>query len=434
VAYTVNRLGTWFGLIALMVAVFDHTHSAVAVAGLLLAGQALPAFVVPALVARVEASARRRELSGLYFFEAAATAGLAVLLWQFSLPAILLLATLDGTAALAASALMRSELARTARESNHGRPADTLFGDEEHDEQALEAERAANAALNVCFSATFMLGPALAGAVIAAAGAPAALFIDVGSFLICATMLLDLHPHVEEAEGNSVRVRLRGAWQHVNEAPMLRRLLIAYTIALVFLESAAPIEVNYAKTSLRAGDRGFGLLVTGWGVGAVLGSIVFARSQQRSLGTLLGIGGSAIGLAYVGFAMAPSLVVACAAALLGGIGNGLELPSLISIVQQLTPPRLQGRMMGGVESLDALALALGLPLGGALAAASSPRTAFLAVGLGGTAISLAFFRLSPRGVASKRKARSPAAPETGLARTEAQTSPREHAPAESTPK
>src|ERR1700735_5879073 len=97
-----------------MVAVFDHTHSAIAVAALLLAGQALPAFVVPALVARVEASARHSELSGLYFFEAAATGGLAVLLWHFSLPAIVLLAALDGTAALGASALLRTELARAA--------------------------------------------------------------------------------------------------------------------------------------------------------------------------------------------------------------------------------------------------------------------------------------------------------------------------------
>ena len=55
-AYTINRLGTWFGLVALSLAVFDHTHSALAVAALLFAGQALPAFVVPALVARVEAS------------------------------------------------------------------------------------------------------------------------------------------------------------------------------------------------------------------------------------------------------------------------------------------------------------------------------------------------------------------------------------------
>ena len=122
-AYTVNRLGTWIGLIALMLAVFDENRSAVAVAALLLAGQALPAFVVPAVVARVEASTRGRELSGLYVFEALVTAMLAVLLWHFWLTGVLVLSALDGTAALAASALLRAEVARTAREHAQTRSA-----------------------------------------------------------------------------------------------------------------------------------------------------------------------------------------------------------------------------------------------------------------------------------------------------------------------
>ena len=37
VAYTVNRLGTWIGLLALLAAVYVHTHDALAVSGLLLA-------------------------------------------------------------------------------------------------------------------------------------------------------------------------------------------------------------------------------------------------------------------------------------------------------------------------------------------------------------------------------------------------------------
>jgi len=373
-----------------MVAVYDHTHSAVAVAGLLLAAQAVPAFVVPAVVVRVEASRRRSELSALYLFEAVATAALAVLLLHFWLPAILLLAALDGIAALTASALLRSELARAAREEVESRPNGVL---EDVEQAAEEAERSANAALNVGFSSTFVLGPAVAGVVVAAAGASAALYIDVGSFLICSALLLDLHPHVEEAEDGSVAARLRSGWQHVNEAPSLRGLLLAYAIALVFLQSAAPIEVTYAKATLHAGDRGFGLLLTIWGAGAVLGSVVFARSLHRSLGLMLGAGVSAVGAAYIGLAAAPSLAVACIAALVGGIGNGLEVPSLISLVQRLTPQRLQGRMMGAVESLNALGLAVGLPLGGALAAISSPRVAFLLVGLGAAATSVAFLRI-----------------------------------------
>ncbi len=412
-AYAVNRVGTWLGIVAMLVAVFDHTHSALAVSAFLLAGQALPAFIVPVIVARVEASKRRSELSGLYVFEAVVTALLAVLLWHFWLPGVLLLAALDGTAALTASALLRAEVAKAARAEVEGQAertkpvgvAATHAGRESAklagprlEEAVQEAERKANAALNVAFSATFVLGPAISGAIVASAGASAALFIDVGSFLICGALLLDLHPHVEEAAGESVTARLRAAWRHINEVPSLRGLLLLETVALIFFESAGPIEVTYAKATLHAGDRGLGLLLTVWGSGGVLGSIVFARMVKRSLGIMLSAGALAIGLAYVGFSAAPSLGLACGAAFIGGIGNGLQWPSLISLVQKLTPPQLLGRMMGAVESMGALCLALGLLLGGALAALSSPRIAFLVVGAGAVATTAVFLRLAPGGV------------------------------------
>jgi MFS family permease len=392
-AYTINRLGSWVGLVALSLAVFDHTHNALAVAALLLAWQALPAFLVPVVVARVEASARRHELSGLYVFEALATAALAVLLWHFWLPGVLVLAVLDGTAALAASSLLRAEVALVAREQAHAQPGGAALSAEALEEEAQEAERKANAALNVGFSIAFVGGPFLGSAVVAAAGAPSALFVDVGSFLVCGALLIDLHPHVEEAGGDSVRARLRAAWAHINAIPALRGLLVAEAIALLFIQAGSPIEVSYAKATLHAGDRGYGLLVTAWGAGAVLASVVFARSGRRHLGAMLTGGVLALGLAFIGFWLSGSLALACVASLVGGIGNGLEWPSLISLVQRLTPQPLHGRLMGAVESLSAVCLAFGLPLGGLLVAVSSPRTAFLVLGLGTAAASAAFVRV-----------------------------------------
>ncbi len=201
VAYGINRLGTWFGTVALALAVYDHTQSALDVAAVLIAAQVLPALVVPAVIARVEASKGRHELSALLYIEAVAIGAVAVLLSHFWLPAILLLVAVDGTAALAANALLRTELAAAANRELDG-------GGDPH-----AAEQHANAALNVVFSVTFVLGPVLAGLLVASAGAAAALFVDVVSFAISGTLLLDLHPHVEEAGGESVRARVRAAWQ-----------------------------------------------------------------------------------------------------------------------------------------------------------------------------------------------------------------------------
>src|SRR5207244_4474443 len=152
--------------------------SALAVAALLFCGQALPALIVPALVARVEASRGRSELSALYAFEAIVTAALAIMFWNFSLPAVLVLVALDGSAALAASALLRAQVARTARDeldaaevapateaeaahaaASSAQPPTPVSGGAVLDERRHEAERSANAALNVAFSATFVAGP-----------------------------------------------------------------------------------------------------------------------------------------------------------------------------------------------------------------------------------------------------------------------------------
>jgi MFS family permease len=442
-AYTINSLGSWLGLVALLLAVYQHTHSAPAIAALTLAAEAMPAFVVPPLVAWVEASERRRELTALYLFEAIVTAALAVLMWHFWLPAVLVLAALDGTAALASSALLRAEIARAAREQVEAEtgattapattkvPASDRDGDQTRsaliEEQAQEAERRAHAARNVAFSITFVLGPVLGGVLVAATSAATALFVDVGSFLLCGALLLDLHPHVEEAGGDSVRMRLAAAWRHINEAPSLRGLLAAETVALVFFETGPPIEVTYVEGTLRAGDHGLGVLLTAWGAGAVLGSVVFARFVRRPLSGMLGAGTVAIGLAYVGFAAAPSLALACVAAVLGGIGNGLQMPSLISIVQRLTPRSLQGRMMGAAESLGAVCRAIGLPLGGVLVALSTPRIAFLVVGLGAVATTAALLR-SSRGSPGEPAAQMGEEPSTAFVESHASGVPEAGAP------
>jgi hypothetical protein len=398
-AYAVNRVGTWIGLVALMVAVFDHTHSALAVSALLLAAQVVAAVAVPALVARVETSRRRGELSALYVFEGVATAILAVLLGHFSLVPILALVALDGTAALAAGALLRAEVVRAAREDVEAKDVAGAVSERLEKERAGDreseverAERKANAALNVAFSATFVTGPVIAGVIVASAGASTALFVDAASFLICGALLTDLRPRIEEASGESIRDRLRAAWGHMSQSGSLRTLLLVEAVAIVFFETAAPIEVTYAKATLHAGDRGFGLLLTTWGAGSVLGSLIFARSMRRPLPMLLSFGTLGVGVGYAGFSIAPTLPFACVSALVGGIGNGVELPSLFSLIQRLTPKSLHNQLMGAVETIGAVCPAIGLPLGGALVVLTTPRTAFVVVGSGTIAAAIALFR------------------------------------------
>ena len=163
-AYTVNRLGTWFGYVALSIVVFDHTHSAIAVAALLVAGQVLPAFLVPALVARVESSSApsRAERAVLCSRRSSRPAWRSSVCCDFSLPLVLVLVAIDGTAALAASALLRAAAARGARAgaSAEDRPrgSESRARDAPPRRPSARPTRRSTSASAI----TFTLGPALA--------------------------------------------------------------------------------------------------------------------------------------------------------------------------------------------------------------------------------------------------------------------------------
>ena len=319
---------------------------------------------------------------------------LAFLLWHFWLPGVLILVALDGTAAFTANALMRTAMVRIA--GDEARAAGT-------DAPGIAlAQRKANAALNFAFSATVAGGPALAGVAVATLGGPTALLIDAASFAVCAALLTYVRAYVEEDSGASVAARLAAGWRHLRAQPMLRALLLTQAAALVFFFSVEPVEVLYAKATLHAGDEGFGALVAVWGVGMVIGSVVFSRSVRRPLGPMITLGTLSVGVAYLGFAAAPTLAWACAAALIGGTGNGMQWAALITAVQQLTPEALHGRLMAAVQAINALCPALGFTLGGVLAAVTAPRTAMLAAGIGATGATLIFARLTAGGLGPER--------------------------------
>jgi MFS family permease len=413
-AYTVNELGTWFGYVALALGVYDNTHSALATAGLFVARGLLPALLAPVLVARTERSERRGRLAWLYLVEAVLAVALAALLWHFWLPGVLILVAVDGVIAVAATALVRASAARIMVAEAEAAQEDVPGSPEPHVSTQI-AQRQANAALNVAFMFGLAFGPAIGGLLTHAVGGPVALLIDAVTFVLCSMLMLGVHSYVDEGTEDSIRTRLAAAARHIWEIPQLRALLVTEGVAIVFFASVEPVEVIYTKTTLGAGDFGFGLLLGAWGAGAALGAVVFARAIRRSLGPML-IGGTLlVGLAYLGFAVSPTLAFACTAAVVGGVGNGIQWPALISAVQQLTPPGLQGRLMSALGSMSALCPAIGFSLGGAIMAVSSPRIAMTVAGTVATLATVAFLRLPLQGLRSSGYEEPAAGVESGLA-------------------
>jgi MFS family permease len=363
-AYTVNELGNWIGEIALAVLVFDRTGSPLATAGLFIGMHFLPAFLSQGVVARTEPIGTKIILPSLYLGEAVAFVALALTVEGFALPLVLALAVADGTLAIAARAFTRASAAAVLG------PSDQL--------------REGNALINVGFTGAGAIGPAIGGLVVAGFGVQAALFLDAGSFVLVAATLAAARslPQVKSTPEPSVS-RFRAGLAYVREHPTLGRLLAMQAVAFVFFTLVIPIEIVYAKETLDVGNSGYGALLSAWGIGMVVGSLVFTGVGRRaSLKPLLFFSTLAIGISYLGMAAAGNLLVACLAGGVGGVGNGVQWVSVMSAVQELTASQYQARVVGLLEAIGKAMPGVGFMLGGVITQLLDPRASFLTAGLG----------------------------------------------------
>jgi MFS family permease len=282
---------------------------------------------------------------------------------HFSLAAVIVVATIDGALALTGRSLTRAVVAALLE------PTGEL--------------RAGNALLNVAFTAGAALGPGMAGLIVAGFGIQTALLLDAVSFYVIAWLLLTAGrlPQADPEPGQ-MRDRVRAGIRYLRNQQRLRRLLIAQGAAFIFFAAVIPVEVVYAKQTLGTSDSGYGLMLASWGVGMVIGSLVFAAVRKVSLPVLLLFSSLAVGVGYIGLGVAPTLAWACAASIVGGAGNGVQWVSAISAVQELTAAEMQARVMSVLESIGAAMPGVGYAVGGAIAVIAAPRTAFLVAGVG----------------------------------------------------
>ena len=87
-------------------------------------------------------------------------------------------------------------------------------------------------------------------------------------------------------------------------------------------------------------------------------------SRRAPLIVLLLLSTLAVGVGYLGMAIAPTLALACVASVIGGVGNGVQWVSAISAVQELTEAGMQARVMAVLESIGAAMPGVGFALGG----------------------------------------------------------------------
>jgi hypothetical protein len=366
-SYAVNRTGDQLGIFALAVVVYERTGSALATAGLFLATQFGPGLLGPLVVARIDRVQLGSLLSRIYAVEAALFGVLVAIAPHGPVVLVVAVAFIDATLAFTARVLTRSGAATTLADRD------------------LIAE--GKAAFNVVFAVSMAAGPALAALLVTAGSARIALGLDAGSFLVAALIMFSARGRpgtlIElESEPGSAWRRLRTGFGYLRRHPALRGLVVAEGMAFVFFYFPIPVIVVYAKQSLHAGVGGYGAILTSWGIGVILGSVVQARIARRAGSRLILASTGAVAVGYLGTAAAPSLAVACAASVIGGIGNGTQWAAVETVVHRLVAEAFRARVASTLETLMAIAPGFGILGGGALAAAWSPRAAYYLAGAG----------------------------------------------------
>ncbi|HEY6397756.1 MAG TPA: MFS transporter [Solirubrobacteraceae bacterium] len=368
-AYTLNELAWAVGSLALAYLVYRRTGSAVGAAAFFICSQFVPAVLSPLLVARLQQIHSRRVLPTLYLLEGLLFLVLGLVARHSPVGVVLALAALDGTLALIARPLARATTAAVT--------------------QGAGLLREGNALINTCFSVCFMAGPAIGGAVVAAGGASAALFANTGLFLaISLNLATARHLPAPAAERIGTVGRVRAALSYVRRQPAVRDLLSLEAGALLFFTLTIPVEIVYAAHTLHAGASGYGILLSAWGTGAVVGSGIYARWRRRPGRELICLGAMALGVGFLATAVAPSLAVAVLGSIVAGIGNGVETVASRTTLQEVTEQRWMAMVMSFSDSLYPVVTGAGIVLGGAIAALAGTRAALATAGCGALAVTV----------------------------------------------
>jgi MFS family permease len=250
----------------------------------------------------------------------------------------------------------------------------------------------ANALIAGTFSTSIMVGPALGGLLVASIGVDAAFLADAVTYLISAILLSTLplpHPRRESEEEAGFVRDLRSGFGYLLGARVPLAIVVGAFLTILTINATVPAEVFLAKETFGAGDVGYGLLVSLWGGGMVLGSAMMAVLGNRINLVLLYFLSIFVGAsALVGTGLAPAFVLALGALTVEGAAAGIDNVATDTILQKRVPEALLGRVFSirflGYSAGEALAY----PLGGLLVDTVGPRSTYILAGIATAAAAL----------------------------------------------
>jgi MFS family permease len=252
----------------------------------------------------------------------------------------------------------------------------------------------ANSKLAFSGSLTGVTGPGLGGILVHAVGAPFALLVDAGSFILSSAFLASVRPRIPERPGGdgegTIMRRIGDGLRLTFLDPMQRAVTIPRAILDFFDAFSLSVIVIYVIRVVGLSPGLMGLAFALSAVGFIVGSAIAPRFQRR-----FGVDGAILwGLALV--ASSPYTMIAAnrtlpawvnvlffaIPGLIGGFGGIIQHIGFQAVRQSITPDRLLGRVYASAGVLGDVMMVAGALTGGALGEVVGLRPAVVVLALG----------------------------------------------------
>ncbi|MCA1656557.1 MAG: MFS transporter [Actinobacteria bacterium] len=358
VGQAVSQTGTWLQLVAQTLLVLELTQSGVAL-GVVTAAQFLPILVLGAWGGVVTDRVDKRRLLTVTqsaMMALALVMGGLVLSGHATVNWVYLLALLTGVG--------------TAFDN----PARRVLVNELVPERAVTNAVSLNSTL---MTGSRMVGPAMAGVLVATVGIGWCFVVNGLSFVAVLVALRRIDPAAmrvgarsAKGEKGQLRAGLRYVWA-TDELRVPLLMLGAVTVLAFNFQVLTPL---FAVRTLHGGTGAYTALASTTSAGAVLGSLWLARREALTM-RLLATACVAFGAASVAFALSPTLLLAALSGVLVGTTSIVVLSGTNAVLQLRASPEMRGRVLALFTVVFLGSTPIGGPIAGWMAEAFGVRVA-----------------------------------------------------------
>jgi MFS family permease len=194
-----------------------------------------------------------------------------------------------------------------------------------------------------------LLGPSLAGILIAATGEGICFFLNALSYLfvIWSLLLMKISPRTDDGNHKSLLAELtEGVVYTFGFAPIRNIILLLTLISLMGMPYAVLMPV-FAKEILAGGSHTFGFLMGASGLGALMGALYLAsRKDNTGIEKIIPLAAGVFGIGLVSFSFSRYYPLSLLLMVVSGIGMMLQMATSNTVLQIIVDDDRRGRVMG----------------------------------------------------------------------------------------